>query len=169
MVEAGAEFISEAVMVDALEYGHEQIRNIIALIEKMAEGLVDSLCFQSGADLPESSSSSESNHQDRMSQSYHGLVESEILEFLSYLKPPSDEEMEQIWTWRLCDAPGSSVTPPKRRPRRHTLRQRAERVHRLKHERGMQLSPVSVLHRNARSMDVECDLYQSSNNFGTTF
>lgn len=33
MVEAGAKFVSEAQMVDALEYGHEQIKTIIALIE----------------------------------------------------------------------------------------------------------------------------------------
>ena len=39
MVEAGAEFVSEAQMIDALKFGHDQIITIIGLIEKMAEQL----------------------------------------------------------------------------------------------------------------------------------
>lgn len=39
MVEAGAKFVSEAQMVDALEYGHEQIRLLIGLIEKVGQQL----------------------------------------------------------------------------------------------------------------------------------
>lgn len=39
MVEAGAKFVSEAEMVDALEFGHEQIKKIIGLIDTVSEKL----------------------------------------------------------------------------------------------------------------------------------
>lgn len=39
MVEAGAEFVTEAQMVDALEFGHEQIKTIIGLIDRVSEKL----------------------------------------------------------------------------------------------------------------------------------
>lgn len=36
MVEAGAQFVPEATMVEALQFGHEQVKKIIDLIEKVA-------------------------------------------------------------------------------------------------------------------------------------
>jgi len=37
MVEAGAQFVSESVMVDALDFGHQHIKQVIALIKRVAE------------------------------------------------------------------------------------------------------------------------------------
>ncbi len=39
MVEAGAQFVSEALILEALEFGHKHIRDIIELVERMAAQL----------------------------------------------------------------------------------------------------------------------------------
>jgi hypothetical protein len=112
-------------------------RSDSSLLDKMTEGLADSLCFN--GDSPSS-----------MWHGYHMAVESEILELLSYINPPNSAEMEQIWS--LPCYSGLAALPA--RPRRQTLHQRAVKVRRLRHERGMcSTSPVSVLPRSARSID----------------
>ena len=107
-----------------------------SLLNQMTEGFVDSLCFHPDGDPDSAATTSPAAD---LWQGYHSLVETEILEFLSYLKPPTSSELEHIWH---CTSPNSKVTPPKRRPARQTLRQRALRVHRL---RQMDSPPSSLV------------------------
>jgi hypothetical protein len=147
----------------------------ISLLDRMTESFVESLCFHGDKEVvkPENTVGQFITTVDQYI-SWEGtkrLVEYDILELLGCSSPPDEDEIEQVWAWNHtilnCVRPEQALqaipSPP--RPRRHSLRERASRLHRLRTERAMVApkqtcrpslspSPTSVmLQPRVRSMD----------------
>jgi hypothetical protein len=126
----------------------------LSLLDRMTESFVESLCFRPGDKkdvLVHAKKDANSFDQYFTSGiSWEGtkqLVEYDILELLGCSSPADEDEIEQVWAWNQtilnCVRPetlqGSAnhIPSPPRGPRRHSARERASRLHRIRTERAM--------------------------------
>lgn len=88
MVEAGAKIVPEAVMLDAILFGHEKIKELVAFIEGFRnEAIAMGLCKEKFNFVPEARD------------------EEMIREFSSYIKPEVDKAIEEILSFNLAKQP----------------------------------------------------------------
>jgi hypothetical protein len=155
----------------------------LSLLDRMTESFVESLCFRGDKDVL----GVQKQEKHALDQYFTGiswegtkrLVEYDILELLGCSSPADEDEIEQVWAWNQtilnCVRPetlsssANHIPSPPRGPRRHSARERASRLHRIRTERAMALqqphkqqhsrpslspSPTSVmLQPRVRSMD----------------
>jgi hypothetical protein len=121
-----------------------------SLLDRMTESFVESLCF--GKKDVVGTLETVDNHMTW--EGTKRLLEYDILELLGCASAPDEDEMEQVWAWNQsmlnCVRPEQALgnnshdhmnipSPP--RPRRHSARQRAARLHRLRTERDILMEP----------------------------
>jgi hypothetical protein len=132
----------------------------LSLLDRMTESFVESLCFGGDKDVLGVQNSKQQQSQDKhintldLDQYFTGiswegtkrLVEYDILELLGCSSPANEDEIEQVWAWNQtilnCVRPETSsssphIPSPPRGPRRHSARERASRLHRIRTERAM--------------------------------
>jgi hypothetical protein len=125
----------------------------LSLLDRMTESFVESLCFRGDKDVLGVQKSNQEKHtldQHFTGISWEGtkrLVEYDILELLGCSSPADEDEIEQVWAWNQtilnCVRPETSLSSsphipsPPRGPRRHSARERASRLHRIRTERAM--------------------------------